>query len=99
MIRLIANLGVRESCRGVFQKLGILPLYSQYLYSLLMFVAKNRDLFQVNKDFHSSGTRYKNDFHLPSAKLKVFQRGAYYLGVKAYNQLPINIKKLSQDVK
>jgi hypothetical protein len=83
MIRLIANLGVRESCRGVFKKLGILLLYSQYLYFLLMFVAKNRDLFQANKDFHSVGTRYKNDFHLPSANLKIFQRGAFYLGVKA----------------
>jgi len=83
----------------VFKKLGILPLYSQYLYSLFMFIAKNRDLFQANKDFRSIGTRYKNDFHLPSAKLKVFQRGAFYSGVKAYNQLPINIKELSQDVK
>jgi hypothetical protein len=55
-----------------------------------MFVAKNRDLFQANKDFHSIGTRYKNDFHLPPAKLKVFQRGAFYSGVKAYNHLPIN---------
>jgi hypothetical protein len=94
MIRLTTNLGVRDSCRCVFKELEILPLYSQYLYSLLMFVVKNRDLFQANTDVHSFGTRYKNDFHLPSAKLKVFQRGTFYSGIKAYNHLPKNIKDL-----
>jgi hypothetical protein len=72
MIRLITNLGVKESCRCVFKELGILPFYSQYLYSLLMFVAKNRDLFKANADFHSISMRHKNYLHLPLAHLKVF---------------------------
>jgi len=37
--------------------------------------------------------------HLPSAQLKVFQRGVYFSGIKAYNHLPINIKELLYDVK
>jgi hypothetical protein len=65
MIKLIANLGVRNSCRCIFKEMGILPLYSQYLYSLLMFVVKNRVLFQANTDVISCGTRYKNYLHLP----------------------------------
>jgi hypothetical protein len=97
IIRLIANLGVRDSCRCVFKKLGILLLYSQY--ALLMFVVKNRDLFQVNTDVHSFGTKYKNDLHLSSAKLKVFQRGTFYSGIRAYNHLLKNMKDLSYDVK
>jgi hypothetical protein len=64
-----------------------------------MFVAKNRDLFQANTDVHSFGTRYKNDLHLPSAELNVFQRGAFYSGIRAYNHLPKNIKDLSYEVK
>jgi len=99
MIRIIADLGVRDSCRCVFKKLGILPLYSQYLYSLLMFVAENRDLFQTNFDVHSAGTRYKNDLHLPPARLKVFQQGTFYSGIRAFNHLPKNIKDLLHDVK
>ena len=99
MIRLIANLGVNDSCRCVFKELGILPLHSQYLYSLLMFVAKNRDLFQANTDVHSFGTRYKNDLHLLSVKLKVFQRGTFYSGIRAHSHLPRNIKDLSYDAK
>jgi hypothetical protein len=95
MIRLIANLGVRDFCRCVFKELGILPLYSQYLHSLLMFVDKNRDLFKANIDVHSYGTRYKNDLHLSSAKLKGFQQGTFYSGIRKYNYLPKNIKDLS----
>ena len=64
-----------------------------------MFVAKNRDLFYANTDVHTFGTRYRNDLHLPSAKLKVFQRETFYSGIRAYNNLPKNIKYLSHNVK
>jgi hypothetical protein len=99
MIRIISNLGVRDSCHCAFKELGILPFYSQCLYSLLMFVAKNRDLFQANTNFHSVNTRYKNDLHLPSAHLKIFQKGVLFSGTKAYNHLPIKMKELSHDIK
>jgi hypothetical protein len=32
------------------KKLQILPFYSQYIYSLLIFEVKNRDLFKLNSD-------------------------------------------------
>ena len=99
MIRLIANLGIRDSCRGAFKELGILTLYSQYLYALLMFVAKNRELFYANTDVHTFDTRYKNDLHLPTAKLKVFQQGAFYSGIRAYNHLPVNIKDSGKHIR
>jgi len=99
MIRIISNLGVRDSCHCVFKELGILPLNSQYLYSLLMFVAKNRDLFQENTSFHSVNTRYKNDLHLPSAHMKIFQKGVLFSGAKAFNHLPLKMKELSHDIK
>jgi len=69
------------------------------MYSVLVFVVKNRDLFRLNSDIHGFSTRYNNDFHLPSAKLKLFQKGVFYSGIKTYNHLPKTIKKLSHDVK
>jgi len=62
-------------------------------------VAKNRDLFYANNDVHTFGTRYRNDLHFPSAKMKVFQQGTFYSGIRAYNNLPKNIKDLSHNVK
>jgi hypothetical protein len=99
IIRIITNAGIRDSCQDLFKKLQILPFYSQYIYSLLMFVLKNRDLFKLNSNIHGFSTRHDNDFHLPSEKLKLFQEGVFYSGIKTYNHLPKTIKKLSHDVK
>jgi hypothetical protein len=79
--------------------LQILPFYSQYIYSLLMFVVKNRNLFKLNFDIHAFNIRYDNDFHLSSTKLKLFQKGVFYSGIKTYIHLPKTIKELSHDVK
>jgi len=99
MIRIISNLGVTDSCRRAFKEFGIVPLNSQYLYSLLTFVAKNRDLFEANTSFYSVNTRYKNNLHLPSAHLKIFQKGVIFSGAKAFNHLPLKMKELSLDIK
>jgi hypothetical protein len=73
-IRVITSSGIRDSCHDLFKKLQILPLYSQYINSLLMFVVKNRDLFELNSDIHEINIRHNNDFHLPQVQLKVFQK-------------------------
>jgi len=87
------------SCRELFKKLQILPLFSQYIFSLLMFVVKNRELFKLNSDIHHIGTRHNNDLHLPSTHLNLFQKGVYYSGIKIYNHHPLSIKDLSHDIK
>jgi len=94
-IRVITNSWITDSCRHLFKKLQILPFYSQYIYSVLMFVVINRDLFKLNSDIHKISTRYNNDFHLPSAQSKLFQKGVFfYSGIKMYNHLPLTIKEL-----
>ena len=40
-----------------------------------------------------------NDFHLPSAKRKLFQKGIFNSGIKTYSHFPKTIKELSHDVK
>jgi hypothetical protein len=44
-IRIIMNSGNRVSCHELFKKLNILPLHSQYILSLLLFVVKNVEEF------------------------------------------------------
>ena len=99
IIRIITNSNRRDSCRQLYKQLQILPLKSQYIFSLLLFVVKNRDLFQSNSQIHNINTRYNYDLHLPSANLTLFQRGVLYSGSRIYNHLPLNIKSLSNDVK
>jgi len=98
-ITVITDSGMRDSCHELFKKLQILPLSSQYILSLLMFVVKNRELFKSNSNIHHIGTRSNNDLHLPSTQLNLFQKGVYYSRIKIYNHLPLSIKDLSRDIK
>jgi len=82
MSRIITNSRARDSCRELFKKLEILPLYSQYIFSLSIFVIKNKDLFSTNYQIHNVHTRFKTNLRPPIANLTKFQKGVYYSGIK-----------------
>ena len=91
--------GNRVSCRNLFKKLEILTLMSQYILSLLMFVVQNKKYFLTNNESHNIDTRQRNDLHLPQANLTIYQRGAQYLGIKIFNNLPLEIKIVADNQK
>ena len=99
IIRIITNTGIRDSCRQLFKQLQILSLPSQYIFSLLVFVNKNRGLFQSISEIHDLNTRFNHNLHLPSTNLTLGQKGVLYSGSKIYNHLPSKIKVLSNDTK
>jgi len=99
VIRIMINAGNRESCRELFQKLNFLPLYSQYILSLLLFVVKNINMFKSNSVVHSINTRHCLDLYLPSVHLSKVQKGVYHSGIKVFICLPPRIKRLSSDVR
>jgi len=82
-----------QSCRELFHKLGILSLPSQYIFSLLIFLNKNKNQFIVNSEVHNYTTRQHTNFHLPSVSLTKCQKGIGYLGVKVFNKLPKYLKE------
>jgi len=74
-------------------------LPSQYIFSLLVFVNKNRGLFQSNSEIHNLIIRFNHNLHLTSTNLILVQKGVLYSGSKICNHLPSNIKVLSNDTK
>jgi len=72
-----------DSYRELFKSMKIFPLYSQYIFSLLMYVANNKHLFTRNLAVHNHDTRSANNFHLPITNLTIYQKGAYYTGIKS----------------
>jgi hypothetical protein len=62
--KMITNSRNRDYCRELFKKLDILPFYSQYIFSLLIFEIDNMSLFKINSDLHNFNARGKNDPHL-----------------------------------
>ena len=93
-VRLIIGQGNRTSCRHIFKQLEILPLKSQYIYSILLFVSKHKHFFKTNFTRHNIRTRQSENLHLPSSSLTVFQNGVYFSGIKIFNKLPLELKQL-----
>jgi hypothetical protein len=60
-----------------------------------MFVVDNKELFVENVDLYATKTRNSSNLNVPLSNLTVFQKGPQYFGIKAYNNLPDNIKLLS----
>jgi hypothetical protein len=96
-IRTMMGCGHRESCRKLFVELKILPLTSQYIFSLLLFVVNNRNYLTPNSVFYDSNTKHRNDLHLPQATLAMYQKGASYSSVKVFNSLPTALKDISSE--
>jgi hypothetical protein len=91
--------GRLDSCRGLFKKLKILPLQSQYIFSILLFVVNNRNYFVANTDIHDINTRFNYNLRLHSTNLLIVQKGVLFSGSKIYNHLPSNIKLLFKNIK
>jgi hypothetical protein len=97
IIRIMAGVGSRSSCRSLFKKLAILPVPCQYIFSLMMIVVDNQENFQTNSSIHGVDTRNKTQLHRPIVNLSCFQKGVSYVGVKIFNILPSSISNLRND--
>jgi hypothetical protein len=92
------NVRNRDSCRQLFTKLNILPSKSQYIFPILLFVAKNRDLYESNSQTHNISTKFSSALHTATANLTAFQKGPFCFGIKVCNHLPTSTKNASHDV-
>jgi len=92
IIRIMTGSRNRDSCRKLFTSMEILPLPSLYIFLLLRFVIKNKDLFTTNINFHNLCTRQHHNFHQPSTNLKKYQTAVYCMAIKIFNSLPSYIK-------
>ena len=99
IIRIMTKSRNRDSCRQLFKRLEILPLQSQYIFCVLLFVVKNKDLYTTKQEIHNITTRSYTNLHPPVCNLTLFQKGAYYSGIKLFNHLPLKIKSLSNEIK
>ena len=97
IIRIIANAGPRDPCRNIFRKMQIFTLYSQYIYSLLLFTIKNKQLFTTNNELHDYSTRNLNNLHPPIINLTKFKKGPYIMCIKVFNHLPQTLKDISNN--
>jgi hypothetical protein len=87
-----------DSCRELFKSMKILPLYSQYIFSLSVHVVNNKHLFTRNLEVHNHNTRSAKNSHLPITNLTIYQKDAYYTGITIFNYLPTHIKNVVNEI-
>jgi hypothetical protein len=56
IIRIMTNSSNRDSCRELFKSLSVLPLQSQYILSISVFVVGNKNLFTFNSEVYNINT-------------------------------------------
>ena len=76
------------------QKYMHLPLPSQYMLSLFLFMIRNKSQFLVNFEVYHIDTRQHANFHQPFVNMTKYQNGMYYIlvGVKVFNKFSTYIK-------
>jgi hypothetical protein len=99
IIRIMVGAGPRHTCRRLCRKLNILPIPCVCIFALMMFVINNLEEFQKNSFVHGINTRNSAQLPRPITNLSSYQRGIYYLSIKLFNTLPINIINLKNDKK
>lgn len=87
IVRSMCNANPKESCRPLLKNLNILSIPCLYIYELIIFVHRHPELFAENNFKHEYSTRNKENFMLPTHRLKLFSQTPEYMGMKIYNIL------------
>ena len=90
-IRIIANMGFRESCRPAFKKLQLLTLPSLYILETVLFCMSKCALTR-GRDIHEYETRGRDDYRTGRHRTVVYEHLPSQAGVRYINRLPDSIK-------
>jgi hypothetical protein len=63
------------------------------------FTVQNKNLYSTNTDNHNTDTTQRNNLYLTPANLAIYQKAAYYLGIKIFHNLPLDIKNVAGNPK
>lgn len=92
IIRSIAGLKRRESCKDSFEKLEILTVFGLYIFELCIYIFKNRQTFLENSQLHNFNTRIRNNIHVEFSNLLIKKNSPKIRGAELFNKLPKYIK-------
>lgn len=99
LIRILANIKQRQSCRPHFKTLKVLTLPCIYILQMTLFVNKYRHFFKSKSEFFTNyNRRNKDKLILPMTTLKQFSKGPYSRLVNIYNKIPSSIKDIKNEL-
>jgi len=72
VVRLLAGVSFRTSCRQLFKKLNILTMASLYILEVTCFIQKNCKFLEQNSQVHQHDTRRKLDIHVKMKSMETY---------------------------
>jgi hypothetical protein len=90
--------GAGISCREFFKILGVLSLTAQCIYTITVFVFRNREYFMDNSELYNIKSRNNKTLFQSQSNLSAYQSGPRDAAIKIYNNLPTLIKLLSNSI-
>lgn len=93
-IRILCNLGARDSCRQSFRDLQIMPLMTLFIFNSVIFAKRYFDNFKLNNQVHSYSTRRQNNIHVSYRRTTQAGKSVYHTTVDLFNNLPSSLKNI-----
>ena len=78
VIRLLAGVSSRMSCRQLFKELNILTVASLYIFEVTCFIRKYCQSLEQNTQVHQHNTRRKLDLHVKMQNTEVYKKSNKY---------------------
>jgi hypothetical protein len=78
----------------LLHSIGWMSIYYKLCCNLI-----KKHFSSTNSENHNLDTRQRNNLYLPQTNLTIYQKAAYYLGIKIFNNLPLEIKNVAGNQK
>lgn len=95
IIRTMAGLRTRDSCKPFFLSAKIMTLRSILIFELAVIIHESKSHLPIHRDFHEYNTRSKDNLVTPLLRLTISQKSPEALGIKIYNKLPLSYRSLN----
>lgn len=98
LVRIIANIKPRDSCKPYFKKYNILTLPSIYILEIIKLVRKYPESYKSRAILNNSYKfRFQNKLLLPKTDMTLQSSNTYIMSIKIYNKLPDNYKNIPNE--
>ncbi|GFG36777.1 hypothetical protein Cfor_01984 [Coptotermes formosanus] len=94
VIRILAGVSSRTSCRNLFKEFKILTIASLYILEVTCFICKYCNSLKKNTQVHQHDTRRKLDIHVKMKNTETYKKSVINMGTKIYNKLPGFLKEI-----
>jgi hypothetical protein len=82
------------SCRPLFKRLNLLPVFSIYLLECCKFARAHPDYFERTAEVHSHDTRHKAELFVSACSLQILRLNPAVCVPKLFNALPAEIRSI-----